>query len=429
MITSLSALYQVMHDARLPRSELDKLIHQRLRAVLVAAYQRVPYYREMLRSVGYDPVKDYRGPQDLAKLPITTKQDLKRHDITAFVQEGTDLSRYFSDSTSGSTGIPLTVYRSPYERAVQIARWLRVLLLNGYAVQQKVMSLTSPARLAEGRSVVQRLGLLRRLAVDYLRPPEALVDIFLDYQPDVLYGNRSHLDLMALELERRGKKPPGLKLLIGTAETIHAHSRRLCREHFGIEMTETYGSVEMGTLAYETPARDGLHLCEDRTYFEFLDEAGMPVPPGVPGRVIVTDLTGTLMPFIRYDQGDRAVVWPEIGTNIQGRRRLARVLGRADDFVVLPDDSLRSWHDFYEIMDKFTGIKQFRVVQSSRLAFQISIVADSDYLHTIHSTLLHAFHQHFPPTMDFEIIPVTHIPPDPNGKIKMFVSEVAHTLV
>lgn len=423
MLTSLRALHQVMRDHRLSRPELDRLIHSRLNTVLVSAYHTVPYYRTLMRNLNYDPTRDYRGPQDLAQFPIITKQDLKREGATAFMQEGTEPADYFSDSTSGSTGIPLTVYRSPYERALQITKWLRALFINGYTTRQKVMSLTSPARLNEGKSIAQRFGLFRRQAVDYLRPADEMVNCLLEYTPDVLYGNRSHLDLMALELGRRGVRPRGLKLVIGTAETLHENSRRLCREHFGVAMTETYGSVELGTMAYETPARNGLHLCEDLSYFEFLDEAGHPVPTGVPGRVVVTDLTGTLMPFIRYDQGDLAVVQPADAQQ-GGRRRLSRIIGRADDLVVLPDNSLRAWHVFYEIMDTFVGIKQFRIVQKTRHMFQIIVAADGAYYQEIHGHLLRQLYTHFPETVEFNIRPVPHIDPDPNGKIRMFISEV-----
>ena len=152
-----------MRDVKLSRSELDKLVHKRLKTVLVSACQYVPYYRELMQSVGYDPVRDYCGPQDLLRLPITTKEVLKQKGTTAFVKEGSDLSHCFSDATSGSTGVPLQVYRAPYEYAVhRIAKWLRVLFINGYTVHHKVMSLTSPARLEEGRSVMQRLGIMRR---------------------------------------------------------------------------------------------------------------------------------------------------------------------------------------------------------------------------------------------------------------------------
>jgi len=420
MLNNARALYQVMHDAKLSRSKLDDLVYRRLREVLVSAYQKVPYYRELMQSVGYNPIQEYSGPEDLSKLPITTKEILKQKGYKAFVKEGADLSGCFRDSTSGSTGIPLTVYRAPYERAVQMAKWLRVL----FSVHHKVMSLTSPSRLSVGRSIIQRFGILRRMAIDYLCSPEEMADAFLDYEPDVLYGNRSHLDLMALELKRRGIHYQGLKLLIATAEVIGESSRQLYREYFGIELVESYGSVEMGVMAYETPAHDGLHLCEDLTYFEFLDEEGLPVAPGKPGRVVVTDLMGTLMPFIRYSQGD-FVLFEYIDAAIRGVSRvLTQITGREDDHVVLPDGTRRSFHDFYEVMHECSGVGQFRVIQRSRGNFQILVVATNSYFLCIRDEIVRRLQMKFPATVSFEITQVERIAPDPSGKIRMLISEV-----
>jgi phenylacetate-CoA ligase len=414
-----------MRDAKRPRSELDRVVHRRLRSVLVSAYRHVPYYRELMRSVGYDPVRGYHGPGDLSRLPIITKEVLRKRGPMAFTKEGSDLSGYFCDATSGSTGIPLRVYRAPYERAVQIAKWLRVLFLNGYSVRHRVMSLTSPKRLSQGRSVLQRFGLLRRLAVDYLIPAGEIVDILLAYRPDVLYGNRIHLDLVALELGRRGIQPRGLRLLVGTGEVIHDSTRQLYRKRFGVELVESYGSVEMGVMAYETQAHDGLHLCEDLTYFEFLDEEGKPVSPGRPARVVVTDLIGKLEPLIRYDIGDLAVLEDGAGGfNDGSARRITRVIGREEDYVLLPDGTRRSAHDFYEIINRYEDIAQFRIVQRAQDLFLVSIVADTACFLNVRDSLLGLLKRKFPPTVSFDIVRKERIDPDPGGKLSRFVSEV-----
>lgn len=420
----LGALRQVMRDGRRSPAELEGLVRHRLGEVLVSAYLHVPYYREAMREAGYDPVRDYRGPEDLARLPITTKADLKQRGTTAFVMEGSDLSRCATDSTSGSTGIPTRVYRDPHERALQIAKWLRVLFLNGYSVRQKVLSLTGPGRLDEGRSVLQRFGVFRRLAVDYFQPPAVMVDQFLTYRPDVLYGNRSHLDLMALELRRRGIECPGLSLLVGGAEVIQESHRRLYRQQFGVELVESYGSVEMGVMAHETPDRDGLHLCEDLTYFEFLDRDGQPVPSSEPGRVVVTDLTAKRMPLIRYDQGDLAVHVSVRGADGRAVRRLTRIMGRESDYAVLPDGTRCPLYVFSIVIKKFEDIAQFRVVQKTRSRFQVLVVADPDYLLSIRDDLLRRLQEQFPATVTFEIVQVPELAPDPSGKLKLLVSEV-----
>jgi phenylacetate-CoA ligase len=424
MLQRWNALRRVLRDAALDRDALDQLVHRRLRAVLESAYRSVPHYRESMHEVGYNPFRDYRGPADLQRLPITTKQVLKQKGIEAFTREGGSLTACFRDYTSGSTGIPLIVYRNAHERSMQIAKWLRVLFLNGYSVFDKVMSLTGASRLREGRSLIQKFGLFRRQPVDYSSSPGNMIDKLLAYRPDVLYGGRSYIEMMCLEMERRKIGPVPLKLLIATNEMIRDGSRELCRKFFDVELTESYGSVEMGVMAFETPERQGLRLCEDLTYFEFLDDKGNPVPSGGIGRVVVTDLAGKQMPFIRYEQGDR-VEFDEIrDPDGRARRIIRRILGRDDDYVLLPDGRRCTFDAIFDVVDEYKGIFQFRIIQRSRSLFQIQLVADPPYLSSICEELKHKLQAVLFPAAHYELVPVERIEADPNGKTRIFISEV-----
>lgn len=425
MIDGIKALYHLMRDAKLSHPTLTKLIQARLKSVLISAYQGVPYYRNMMRSLGYNPLQDYQGPQDLLKFPITTKKILKEREGREFIKEKTELSVCYQDATSGSTGIPLQVYRNSYERALQMAAWLRVLFMNGYSVFDKVLSFTSPRRLKDGQSFVQHFGLLRRQAVDYRLSAEEMTNRLLAYQPDLVYGNRAQLDLVALELQKRGIQPEGLKILIGGAEVIHEHNRHLYREHFGVELAEFYGSVEMGTMAYETPAHNGLHLCEDLIYFEFLDDHDQPVATGQPGRVVVTDLTRVTMPFIRYDHGDLAMIETQTDSSGYPVRRIVKIMGRDEDFLLMPDGTKRSFHEFYEIMHRYHGVRQFRIIQKQQGIFHVLLVVDHDYFQKIYADLQEQLQKKFSSMFTFEIFRVEHLEADPNGKFKRIISEVA----
>jgi phenylacetate-coenzyme A ligase PaaK-like adenylate-forming protein len=385
----------------------------------------VPYYGEAMRKAGYDPLSDFGGIEDLSVLPITRKADIKARP-EAFVQsaESGELERYFLDRTSGSTGIPLTVYRSPGERDIQVAKWLRVLVLSGYRPTDKVLSFTSPGRLSEGRTALQRLGLLRRKPIDYTLPPEDLADALLGYRPDVVYGVRTSLLMVAEELQRRGRPVPPVKLLVAGGETIDPRTRIRCRDVFGVDITETYGTVEMGVMAYQKRGGSGLSLIEDCTLFEFLDEEGKPARPGQLARIVVTDLHGWLMPFIRYDQGDLGI--HRIVHNAHGEmvRVIDRIIGREDDLAPLPDGRFLTYLDFYEVMDVYPGVKRFRIRQQSPDSFIVELVADLQYYRTVQEELLKKLRGLSRHPLRFEVGLVQDIAPDPSGKLRILVSEV-----
>lgn len=399
-------------------------IARRMQRLLVAA-AAVPFYGEQMRRAGYDPVRDYAGPQDLAVLRVTTKQDVKNNPL-ALIQPSQQgrLAGFFSDRTSGSTGIPLAVYRSASERAVQISKWMRVLVQSGWRPTHKVLSYTSPGRLTEGRSRLQRLGLLRRSAVDYTLPLQARTDALIDYAPDAVYGVRTSLLQVAEELTRRGTVLPPLRLLVAGGEVIDAATRRTCREAFGCAITETYGTVEMGVMAWQRPGEAGLSLIEDCTWFEFLDEHGKPAQPGQLARLVVTDLHGGLMPFVRYDQGDLVVYGLRQDAQGNTRRVIERIVGRQDDVAPLGDGSFLTYLDFYEVMDRYDGLRQFRVTQlSASNHFVIELVAVEPYLQQVHHDMLARLMALSALPLRFEFKLVDDIAPGPGGKRRMLVSE------
>jgi phenylacetate-coenzyme A ligase PaaK-like adenylate-forming protein len=379
-----------------------------------------------MRSAGYDPRYDFNGPEDLAHLPILTKQILKETGIRAFVRKSDfeHLDDFFCDTTSGTTGLPLTIYRDRYARALQVAKWLRVLFNNGYWPTQRVLSFTSQAQLAAGRSLIQRLGLFRRQAVGYNMDPERALETIQAYRPHVLYGARSGFDFLFDAMERRGERLQGVELVIMTGERIHEQIRARCRSLTGVDVTESYGTIEMGVMAYQTPNRDDLHLNEDLTYFEFLDDNGAPAGPGDEARIIVTDLSGKLMPFIRYEQGDRAVFTQCTMETGDRRRRIQRIIGRDDDYAILGDGTRRHFIPFYEALDVFPDVKRFRVVQVEPDLFDIPIMADKDYFNGIKTQAVARLQHLCGMRPEYRLRLVDEIPRDPSGKIRMLVSNV-----
>lgn len=423
LITLTTSLLGLLADASRPPSALAGAVQNRVRKLLVVA-SAVPRHREAMQAAGYHPQRDFSGVGDLSCLPVMTKEELKAAPVN-FLQEGYAhrLAGCFSDRTSGSTGMPLTVYRSKHEREIQVAKWLRLLLLSGYRPTDKVFSFTSPGRLAEGRSILQHLGLLRRHAVDYTLAPELLTDKLLHCRPSVVYGVRTSLLMVADELARRGRQAFAIKLLLAGGEVIDASTRRRCREAFGVEITETYGTIEMGVMAWQQKGREGLSLISDCTLFEFLDRKGEPAAPGQWARIVVTDLHGWLMPFIRYDQGDLAtykIVEDERGESVQV---IDQIIGRQDDIAMLPDGRSLTYLDFYEIMDGYAGIRQFRVRQQAPDRFLIELAAEPPYYHTIEKELLNKLAALSPLPLTFEIQLMERIPPDSSGKMRMLVRE------
>lgn len=383
MLQDFYILTKLLREFNLSEQQKQYLVSKRLKKVLCSAYNGTKYYRKLMDDSGYNPNFHYKDPDDLKKLRITTKKDLKENPIEDFINENARTKYIFTDSTSGSTGIPLKVYRNEIERKYQVAKWLRVLFLNGYKPYQKVMSFTSPARLNEGKNIVQNFGLFRRYAIDYLADPHFMVDEMLKYKPDYMYGNRSHFDLIANELIKRNIYPYGLKKIIIGAEVITKFHYHNLKESFKTKILDAYGSVELGSIGFETNERKGLLLNEDLIYFEFLDNFNLQSKAREESRIIATDLINLFMPFIRYEQGDNIVF-----DFIDGKRHLIQINGRNDDLIYLPNGNKKTFHFFYEIFHHYNKIRQFIVIQTKINEIVVEIDCDLDYLNQIKSEIM-----------------------------------------
>jgi len=424
LIRQQISLSRLMRWYRLSRPQLDAVISSRLGGTLENAGRSIPYYRDLFREAGYVPDPQASGPQDLLRLPVTTKADIKKHGLEMMRPEGSDFRTCHKVRTSGSTGIPLEILRSPSERAEQVALWLRTLRVNGYTPRLRVLALSAPSRSGEGQSLIQRVGLFRRQIAHYLLPPEESVDILWDYRPHVLYGNRQQIDLIALELARRGLVCDFLKMVVAGGAVVRKNTRLFYRKQLGCDLVENYGCEEAGVVAHDTPGRDGLHLCEEMTITEFLDEDDNPVPEGTMGRVVITTLNRFVQPFIRYDLGDRATY--RIVTDARGHRwkRITAIHGRECDYIVMPNGSRRVYYEFYDICGEFPGLVQCRVIQKTLRDFRVEVVGDEGYVESIRAPMLAALKKPFPSDLHFSIVRVDQIPTDPSGKIRMFVTEL-----
>jgi phenylacetate-coenzyme A ligase PaaK-like adenylate-forming protein len=418
------AYRQVNRELNFRGKKLEKLINKKLKTLLISAYNYVPFYKNLMREIGYNPLVDYRNSEDLKLLPVTSKKDYKELQSTYFTKEGIQLENKFSDLTSGSTGIPLRVYRDKFERALQIAKWIRVLSINGYKITDRVLSFSSPHRMNEGKTFLTHFGLLRRMSINFNLPISVLIDKFIDYNPHYLYSSTSLLNLICISLKERKISPcSNLKLIFNMGETLDENKRKFISNVLGADMVDTFGTVEAGILAYETKNHNGMHLCRDLTYYEFLDENGKPQQEKKPARLIITDLSDSLMPFIRYDHGDMVVY--DYFENEDGRPeiRLVKIYGREDDYIIFPDDSKLPVQKVSEFLVIHENIKQYRFIQKKRNEVELLIAADKEYFNSISGKI---YNDLLPvlKSLKLNINQVESIPLDKTGKLRQIVNQL-----
>jgi phenylacetate-CoA ligase len=265
---------------------------------------------------------------------------------------------------------------------------------------------------------------MRRTPIDFTLDPAALLDRVLRLRPEVIYGNRSSFQQLIAELAARGRRLQGVRLAVITGEVITKQMRADCEEWCGVRPIETYGSVEVGVMAYETPDRQGMRLGGDLILFEFRDEEGGALPAGRSGRVLVTSLHGSVMPFIRYDHGDR-VAYADVPDG-EGRvsRRLTEIFGRDNDLLRLPDGRVVTFLSIYEIIGRFQELRQFRVIQEEPTLFRVLLVGDPGAVANAAPGVQDGLSRVLGRSAGVIVERVDRLPVDPSGKIRVVESRV-----
>jgi phenylacetate-CoA ligase len=390
----------------------------RVRELLVHCHESFDFYRQRFNKAGFDP-RGMRSIEELRVLPCLTKEEYR--DFTSQVIDA-DPGRYanwFQDGTSGSTGLPLKIYRTRRERAYMLAKYLRALFLNGYHFRDLTYCLPSPHRLSESDSVLQRFGLLRRISVPYTVPVEQMISAYRRQRVDLLYANRSHLVLMAEYIKKHGIDIVRPRLVCSSGEMMDPPSRKLIEEVFGAgRLFEVYGAVEFNNLAFQVVGESGYHFNHDTDIIELEDERGR--INGRAGRCLVTDLNIRSFPLVRYRLDD----WIEMEEG-NGAPRIRKIMGRSDDWFILADGRKKPFHPVYEIMEKEAGVKRFRFVQEAVDRIDLQLVTDARNDRAILERRLRAaLDSEFDHAVRFRFHYFDALPADPHRKSRMVVSKV-----
>jgi phenylacetate-CoA ligase len=300
---------------------LEDRLARGLGALLEHAAAHVPFYRERFHRLRASPA-DVRSPADLARLPVTTKAELRAAFPDAAVADNMPASRRRRMMTSGSTGLPLEFYWDTAHADALSGGYLFSLEWAGLAVWDTRIAITSPDYFYANqmpttplRRWLRRLLLGERTAS--LPANELTAQRFRQLVATVrgryfLRGYPSSILSLAARLQREPEPPPrGPAAVITFAETLTPANVAAFREAFGAPVINYYSSWEIPQIAQSCPDHpEILHVLSDRVIVTILRADGAPAAVGERGRVVVTDLDNYVMPFVNYALGDFAALGP-----------------------------------------------------------------------------------------------------------------------
>ena len=404
--------------------KLRSICEAKLSRLLRHAAQRNPFYQN--RFSGLDPVADFSA------VPLLSKSDLRANYeriVTPGHERDVELCK-----TSGSTGAPLKFYRDRIVFGHTLASVYRAQRWYGLDIGSKHAMLWGipAARGARARMRLRDVALNRFREREYDLSPAVLGDFFHKIsrrKPEFVFGYSSMVYEFALFVSARRLDGLAfnLKAAVCTAETIHDQHRTLIESTFGCPVVSEYGSAETGIISYQC-ARGSHHISEDCVKLELLDERGHEVPDGHVGKVVVTVLHSQSAPLIRYELGDYAVRRPglcECGVSLG---MLDRVVGRTSGVIVTPNGkcfhSIAVYYIMKEFADKFGGVRQFRVIQTTVDQLEFHVAADREFAGAAQNWLAGAIHARFGQEMQVHFLHHANLERSAAGKLSDFESRI-----
>ncbi len=309
-----------------------------LRGTVRRVHANVPHYRRVLDGAGVHP-DDIRSLDDLARIPFTTKEDLRQnYPFGMFAVPRTEVVRVHA--SSGTTGRPTVV---GYTRA-DIEMWAEVMARSIHAAGGRpgdVVHVAYGYGLFTGglgaHYGAERLGCTVVPVSGGMT--ERQVQLITDFEPRVIMVTPSYFLSLLDELENQGIDPRRTSLRVGIfgAEPWTESMRTEIEERTSMDAVDIYGLSEVigpGIAQEAASTKDGLHIWEDHFYPEVIDPlTGEVLPDGERGELVLTSLTKQAMPVLRYRTRDLTRLLP--GTAYPAFRRMEKVTGRTDDMMII----------------------------------------------------------------------------------------------
>ncbi len=402
-------------NEQLPVKALRTMRWPRLKRLLVHAYRSVPLYRKRFTAFGIDP-GDLQSEAEFWKLPLVAKGDFRHYAPDRYLAQELPVWRRKPGFTSGSTGEPFRYVRDLGYRLEQQALARRVWNWAGADVLAKKIHCSSTTRHVWPNMISLHPHSIQAKKQEY-------IEIIRRSGAELLYGfSLTVFELLWMLAEGRMTDVRFQKAIL-TGHTTAPGIRAFIQNHFNCEVFTYYAAVELGIIAIECEAHNGLHIQEENMIVEVADANGMPVPDGTVGEIIITSLSNEVMPFIRYDTGDLGALMPGRCPCGRTSRRLI-VEGRSNEYLFVGPHGesicpgiLRDVLDGY-----FDYFHRYQMVQEDLGVFMLNIVPTEHYTSDLNTRLIAEIQKASGYPILVRVKTVDVIPPLPSGKFQYFVS-------
>lgn len=388
----IGAMLKTYKANNMDKNKLKKLQDKRLKKIVKYARENSAYFNELYKGIG-DNFK-------IEDLPVTNKIDMMKYFDDWVTDKNINMQRieeytknidnvgkmidnkYLIFKTSGSTGNPATILydKQNIDVASAVAAFRTFARKQDFDAFMKNEKKTAGVfanygfYLACGMSRYLQLKMPRKknkITIDVNEKEQEIIRRLNEFKPAMLSGYPSNLAVLA-DYDELKIKP---NVVITGGELLTDEIRNKLINKFDCYVQTHYSCTEAGEIACECEEKH-LHINEDWVIVEPVDKNNNPVPYGrLSDKVLITNLSNYIQPFIRYELTDRVILHNEkckCGKNT----RWLEIEGRTDDILEFANGIFIAPMSFYKILQEVKEIKRFQLVQKAGDKLELRIVAE-----------------------------------------------------
>lgn len=401
-----------------PEQRRDWIL-ERLRLVVRNAADQIPFYRERLNRIGFDPRADFTF-DDFAKLPVLERDDVNKDLVSKQIPP----ELLVKDATGGSTGTPTEIWLGPEElgwresgleyplRQIGVPTGVSTALLWGHNLD--------PINRDSLRDRFHDFEYNRRWFDSFRLSPDVFEKYhreFEEWKPACIIAYASALGHLAEYILERGYQPnyPAKCFVTGAEKLMPAHREAIVKA-FKRPVHERYGSRDAGLMAFQYDPDRTLDFEVDWVNTLIEPETSDPL-----SSILITKLHADAMPMLRYRIGDMGR-FPADTRPGHPALVLHEIAGRESARLWLPRGG---WVASTELphMLKDYPVKEFMCVQRADYSLQLQIVAKNGFSEENKQRILDTMGVNFP-GLEVKILVVEAIPRTAANKWQPVVSEV-----
>jgi len=411
----------------LDEQSLGDLQLEKLNSLLAHCWKNVPFLQRFWTDAGLtaSPLQDMT---QFAAYPVLTKQHITENydDMRARGFQGAVLTK----TTGGSTGQPFRFEYSQENYARRTAAMWRGYRWCGTDLGKRTAYLWGTGGplpgLAGAKERFYHRAYNRILLSAFTMTNSNLGDYaseFARFRPEVMVGYVAPLVSLSRWMLATQTKIPTVRSVITGAEALTERERELIASAFDAPVFNTYGCREFMLMACECEERDGLHVNADHLLVETLDGDNVPVH-GESGDVCVTDLHNYAMPFVRYQNGDRATSSTRKCGCGRSLPLLESIDGRILDVITSPDGRIVPGEFFVYAMLDILSVDNYQFIQVARDRLEVRIVPRADYGEQDREKIMAKLEKFIGHDLKIDILEVPEIESTPSGKRRVTISQI-----